>query len=441
MNHGGIPKYHKDFYATDKKRSKAFAIPLYTDTLEGRALRDKIIEFDAYFDSTDFKKNVMGWSDKTMRNYKYQKIIRHAKQLEDDDEEDDEDQLKKKKDAREKLLRYGPDPDKIKPDFTLGYETDACEVKILVNNDGVLNPVETLTLDDAAAFVNFRCEAVFLITPNKVYVKKNAEANETYKTWGVTWKVICVDCIPASANEPIKLADNPFLSDDEDDEDDDVHVKGKDARTVVATKLAPDVDEDEIDETEDPVEEDEDEEEENDQEDEEDEDEVDVDDVELEEDQEEDEAEEDVEEDQDDEVEEVEDVEDDQDDEVEDDQDEDVEEDGDEVEDVEEDQEEQEEQEEDEEEVEVIEVPKVKKTKKTTKKVTKKVIEPEPEEDEEVIVPKKAPKKIIKKEEAPKKTKVGRKAKIVEEVPDEEDVITPVIKKKTKKVTVKSKAK
>ena len=97
-------------------------------------------------------------------------------------------------------------------------------------------------LHDAAEYVNFHSEVVFLLTPNKVYVKKNAEANESYKTWGVTLKVICVDCIPGAVNEPMQLADNPFLSDDEDDE---VVTEKK----VAVKKLAePDVTEEEEEE-------------------------------------------------------------------------------------------------------------------------------------------------------------------------------------------------
>ena len=133
MDHGGIPPYHKEFYPDDKKRSKSFKIPLYNKTDEERALYDKIVEMDEYFDSPEFKKNVMKWTDKSMKKYKYMPILRKAPELEEEDEDDDEETIAKKKLAREKVLKYGPPPDTIKPQFALEHGTDKNLEEIVVN--------------------------------------------------------------------------------------------------------------------------------------------------------------------------------------------------------------------------------------------------------------------------------------------------------------------
>jgi hypothetical protein len=417
MGHGGIPNLHKDFYPTDKKRAKSFKIPLYNVTEKEKAMYSFIESLDIYFDSTDFKRNVMKFSEKKMNDYKYSPIMRHPRALEEDDEDDDDEILKKKKMAREKVAKYGAEPCCIKPQIDLDYDTDVVKSAVIYNkgdyntiDEDEANKVSVEkeniamgTLDDMQKYLNFRSKDVFVLTPMKIWLKKDPEPKQTYREWGVSLKLVAADCVPATGATTVSTNDNPLQSDDED-EDDEIQIKP----SKISNKKI--------------IKEEEEEEEENDDDVDEDEESADL--IVEEEEEEvvmppkapnakkskvpevEKEAEEEVEDIEEDEAEEDE-----------------AEEDEAEEDEAEEDEENVEEEEEEEEEEVVAPV----KTKKTAKK--SKIPEPEPEEEDE------EEEEVV----APVKTKkTAKKSKIPEPEPEEEDdeeVVVPVKPKKTTKKT------
>lgn len=220
MTSGGIPQ-ESNFYPDDTKRAKGFKIPFTNETEEEVDFLNKMQEHDAYFSSEDFKKNVLKWSDKTMTTYDYVPIVRTPQEMDDDDdEEDNEDKAKAKKALKEKREKYGPRPLYMKPFFELEYQTNNVLVKILHKSGEDKIPVEDVkVLDDATRYINWQCHAKYILTPNKLYATKQKDNKTGKKTYGVTWKIVCVEVEPAEkSGGKQELAEDPFISDDEDED-------------------------------------------------------------------------------------------------------------------------------------------------------------------------------------------------------------------------------
>lgn len=220
MTSGGIPQ-EGPFYPDDQKRAKGFKIPFTKETTEEADFYDKMKELDTYFSSEEFKRDVLGWSDKTAATYDYVPIVRTPQDMDDDDdEEEDEEKAKAKKALKEKREKMGPRPDYMKPFFELEYQTNKVLVKILHKSGEDKVPVEDVNvLDDALRYINWNCHAKYILTPNKLYATKQKDNKTGKKTYGVTWKVICVEAEPSEkAGGKQELPDDPFISDDEDED-------------------------------------------------------------------------------------------------------------------------------------------------------------------------------------------------------------------------------
>ncbi len=220
MTSGGIPQ-EGPFYPDDQKRAKGFKIPFTKETEDEAGFYQKMKELDEYFSSEEFKRDVLGWSDKTAATYDYVPIVRTPQEMDDDDdEEEDEEKAKAKKALKEKREKMGPRPDYMKPFFELEYQTNKVLVKILHKNGEEKTPVDDVNiLDDALKYINWNGHAKYILTPNKLYATKQKDNKTGKKTYGVTWKVICVEAEPAEkAGGKQELADDPFISDDEDED-------------------------------------------------------------------------------------------------------------------------------------------------------------------------------------------------------------------------------
>jgi hypothetical protein len=219
MTSGGIPQ-EGPFYPDDQKRAKGFKIPFTKETSEESDFYEKMKELDTYFSSEDFKRDVLGWSDKTAATYDYVPIVRTPQEMDDDDEEEDEEKAKAKKAMKEKREKMGPRPDYMKPFFELEYQTNKVLVKILHKSGEDKIPAEDVNvLDDATRYITWNGYAKYILTPNKLYATKQKDNKTGKKTYGVTWKVICVEAEPAEkAGGKQELPDDPFISDDEDED-------------------------------------------------------------------------------------------------------------------------------------------------------------------------------------------------------------------------------
>jgi hypothetical protein len=219
MTSGGIPQ-EGPYYPDDQKRAKGFKIPFTKETEEEVGFYQKMKELDDYFSSEDFKRDVLGWSEKTASTYDYVPIVRTPQEMDDDDEEEDEEKAKAKKALREKREKMGPKPDYMKPFFELEYQTNKVLVKILHKTGDEKIPVEDVNvLDDALKYITWNGYAKYILTPNKLYATKQKDNKTGKKTYGVTWKVICVEAEPSEkAGGKQELPDDPFISDDEDED-------------------------------------------------------------------------------------------------------------------------------------------------------------------------------------------------------------------------------
>ena len=222
--YSGLPKIHEKYYPNDAKRAKSFKVSM----LDGPC-KDKIIEMDNYFGSIEFRTDVLGWSKKKANQMIYQPLLRKGRTIEEiDEEEDDSTTIAKKKKKLETVLKYGEEPDYIKPVIDLEYNTNSVKTALMVNRGTAESPdlikVDVETLDELQEYIGYNSENIYLLSPCKIWEKINAEPKlqptlpDQY-IYGITLKVICIDCIPGTgSNTTIKVVkSNPLLSDDEDE--------------------------------------------------------------------------------------------------------------------------------------------------------------------------------------------------------------------------------
>ena len=219
MTSGGIPQ-EGPFYPDDLKRAKGFKIPFTKETPDEIDFYNKMKELDSYFSSDQFKKDILGWSDKTAQGYDYVPIVRTPQEIDDEDEEEDEEKMKLRKLLKEKREKMGPKPDYMKPFFELEYQTNKVLVKIFhKQGDDKILVEDANTIDEATKYITWNGYDRFVITPNKLYASKQKDNKTGKKTYGVTWKIICIEAEPAEkSGGKQELPDDPFISDDEDEE-------------------------------------------------------------------------------------------------------------------------------------------------------------------------------------------------------------------------------
>jgi hypothetical protein len=125
-----------------------------------------------------------------------------------------------KKAMKEKREKMGPRPDYMKPFFELEYQTNKVLVKILHKSGEDKIPVEDVhALDDATRYITWNGYAKYILTPNKLYATKQKDVKTNKKTYGVTFKIICAEVEPSEkAGGKQELPDDPFISDDEDED-------------------------------------------------------------------------------------------------------------------------------------------------------------------------------------------------------------------------------
>lgn len=225
MSSGGIPPEGK-FFETALKRAKGFKIPFNTaergGTPEEVAFQEKMIELDMWFSSEEFKRDVLGWSDKTSAAFDYVPIVRTPQEKDDDDdEEENEEKAKAKKAAKEKREKYGPKPKYMKPFFELEYQTDKVLVKMYEKVDDKNVEIEDINeINEASKYLNWNCYAKYILTPNKLYATKQKDPKTNRKTYGITFKVVCVEVEPSvKLGGKQELPADPFISDGEDEDD------------------------------------------------------------------------------------------------------------------------------------------------------------------------------------------------------------------------------
>jgi hypothetical protein len=237
MSSGGIPQKNEKFYQNEMKRAKGFKIPFNKKSSDEEDFYNKMKELDAYFSSKEFRRDVLGFSEKTLDSYDYVSIVRKPQEEDDDDDDDgDEEKMRIRKMRKEKREKDGPRPEYMKPFFELEYETDKVLVKVLLKegedkstivDDKLYNEAKDDNGDPLSAldviarsYVNWNSTAKFIMTPNKLYVAKQKDPKTNKKNYGVSWKIICVETEPAEQKGgKQKLPDDPFKSDDEDDID------------------------------------------------------------------------------------------------------------------------------------------------------------------------------------------------------------------------------
>jgi hypothetical protein len=221
MISGGIPQKCISYYTNAHERAKGFKIPFTKGTAEESSFYYKMKSFDTYFSSENFKRDVLGWSDKTSATYDYVPIVRTPQEIDDDDDdEEDEEKARAKKAIKEKREKMGPKLEYMKAFFELEYKTDKVLVKILLKSGEEKIPVNDVkTIDDATRYITWNGFAKYALTPNKLYATKQKDPKTGKKTYGVTFKIICAEVEPFErAIGKQELPDDPFISDDEDEE-------------------------------------------------------------------------------------------------------------------------------------------------------------------------------------------------------------------------------
>jgi hypothetical protein len=217
MTAGGIPK-EGPYYDTELKRAKGFKIIFNQSNEEETNFHNKMKELDEFFNSENFRINTLGWTEKVSQTYEYVPIVRKPQEKDDDDE--DEAPVQNKKKYPSSTLDY------MKAFFELEYQTNKPLVKIFhKQGDDEPKLVEDFAnLDDVRQkYMVYMGYYKYVLMPNKLYETKNKDQKTGKKTYGVTWKVICVEAEPPERLGGQVISDNPFISDDEDD--DDVAVK------------------------------------------------------------------------------------------------------------------------------------------------------------------------------------------------------------------------
>jgi len=239
--YSGIPKYHEKYYPDDAKRAKSFKV-----ALQDGPLKDKINEMDDYFSSDDFKISVLGWTKKKAAKMVYQPLLRKGRVVEEiDEEEDDSATIAKKKKKLESVLKYGEEPDYIKPVIDLEYGTNNVKTSLMINQGTPEAPklvkVDVETLDELNEYIGYLSENVYLLTFSKLWEKVNPEtklkpSDPDQWIYGPILKVVAIDCIPGSGtNTVVKVVkSNPLLSDDEEEEDTPPAPAKKAGKKVVA---------------------------------------------------------------------------------------------------------------------------------------------------------------------------------------------------------------
>lgn len=216
---GGIPQ-EGPFYPDDMKRAKGYKIPFNKSNPDEIDYYNKMKELDDWFSSEQFRKDVLGWSEKISQGYDYTPIVRLPQEVEEEeiDEHTDPEKIKSIKQLKEKREKMGPRPDYMKSYFELEYQTNRVLVKIIEKQGEEKKTVDDVNvLDDALKYINYMGFCKYILTPNKLYATKNKDKNGR-KQYGVTWKTICVEAEPSEKNSKQELPDDPFISDDEDED-------------------------------------------------------------------------------------------------------------------------------------------------------------------------------------------------------------------------------
>jgi hypothetical protein len=213
MISGGIPQ-EGPFFDNDTKRAKGFKIPFNKATPEEIEFYEKMKELDTYFNSEAFRRDNLGFSDKVSQGFDYVPIVRKPQEKEEDDDEDAPKNDKKKK-------FDGPRPEYMKSFFELEFQTNKVLVKIYHKKGDEKTLVEDVTtLDDATRYINYMGHYKYIITPNKLYATKNKDQKTGRKSYGVTFKTICIEAEPREQlGGKLELPLDPFISDDEDEDD------------------------------------------------------------------------------------------------------------------------------------------------------------------------------------------------------------------------------
>jgi len=213
MTSGGIPK-EGPYYDTELKRAKGFKIIFNQSNNDEIDFYNKMKELDEYFCSEDFRINTLGWTEKVSQTFDYVPIVRKPQEKDDDD--DDEVPIQNKKKYPKSVLEY------MKAFFELEYQTNKPLVKIF-HKQGDDEPKivdDFVNLDDVRQkYMVYMGYYKYVLMPNKLYATKNKDQKTGRKTYGVTWKVICVEAEPPERLGGQVISDNPFISDDEDEDD------------------------------------------------------------------------------------------------------------------------------------------------------------------------------------------------------------------------------
>lgn len=208
---GGIPQ-EGTFFETDQKRAKGFKIP-FGNTLDELTFKQKMRDIDAWMGSEEFKRKILGLSDKLLPTVDYVPIVRSPQNKEDDD---DEEENKKKTPIKKNT---GPRPDYMKAFFELDYTTGKPVPKLYHKQGEEKKLYEYSSLDEAKVIVCYMSFCRFVLTMNKLYLTKNKDQKTGKRTYGTTWKIVCIEAEPPlRLGGKSELPEDPFISDDEDDE-------------------------------------------------------------------------------------------------------------------------------------------------------------------------------------------------------------------------------
>jgi len=245
MTTGGLPKEDPLFFPDDKARAKSFKIPFNKETPEEIEFYEKFSEIDEWMSSENFKKDVLGLSEKMSQTYDYNTIVKRP-QEKDEDEDDDNNKNKK---SKIEIKR----PEYMKAVFDLDYNTSRVNTKIIYKNGEEKTIVEIETLKEAEQYIKWMGKNKYIITPNKIYLSKSKDNKTGKKYYGMTFKIVCIEAEPPTPITSSYNPTDPFISDDEDDELPSISASVKKISLAEAEEAEENEDEEEEEEEEKPA--------------------------------------------------------------------------------------------------------------------------------------------------------------------------------------------
>lgn len=230
----GIPSLDKkdsktNFYPDDSKR-EFIKIPLDPGQAACLELREHLEKADEWAGSDEMRKKLFG---KRADKYQFQTSIKTPQKIDKNDDEEDEEDDKLKKGKDNKPAKVYPVIDYVKMKFNVVKGKNMTKLKKIEGNKKNLVKAETIT--EIASEITFLSEVKFIFYYNKIWANKTPSPGAPKIMYGIGFKIMAIEYTPGTSRG--LNADNiDFLSEEENDDDEESGAKSKNKSTKPVTK-------------------------------------------------------------------------------------------------------------------------------------------------------------------------------------------------------------